>query len=202
MLKKWLKEYITINKREILIVVGLLLLGIVIGVGTYIFSSNEMKNMAVTSAKSVLDISKDGTYVKTNIITNGIKTNIITIILLATLSVTLFGKYIIYCLTILKGAAITLYTIVIFNIFGAIWGVVVTLLLVVLVNIIYIPAFIYLVLSFLEVNFNIFRVKLNTKACSTYKLLLGVFVCAVLMFSSVIMEQVCSSIVLNIYNKI
>lgn len=202
MLKKWIKEYIAINKREILIVVGLLLLGIVIGIGAYVFSSSEIKQLAIESVKQVLDISKEDTYVKTNIIKNGIKINIITIILFAILSVTLFGKYFIQCLTILKGAAISLYTIVIFKVFGPLWGIVVVLLLVILVNIVYIPAFIYLVTAFLEVNFNMFKLNLKTRGYSVYKLLLGIFVSFVLMFSSVMIEQIVSSIVLNIYNKI
>ena len=202
MLKKWIKEYIAINKTEILIVIGLLLLGIVIGIGTYIFSSSEIKQIAIGSVKKVLDISKDETYVKTNIIKNGIKTNLITICLLAILSVMLFGKYVIYVLTILKGSAISLYTIVIFNVFGPLWGVVVTLLLVILVNILYIPAYIYLVVTFLELNFNIFKTKLNINGYSTYRPLLVVFVSSILMFSSVIVEQIASNIVLNIYNKL
>ena len=201
MLKKWIKEYIAINKREILIVIGLLLLGIVIGIGAYVFSSSEIKQMAIESVKKVSDISKEETYVKTNIIKNGIKTNLITICLLAGLSVMLFGKYVIYGLTILKGAAISLYTIVIFNVFGPLLGIVVTLLLVILVNILYIPAFIYLVVTFLEVNFNVFKIKLNSNGYNVYKLLLAVFVGSILMFSSVIVEQIVSSIVLNIYNK-
>ena len=202
MLKKWMKEYIEINKREILIVFGMMLLGVVIGIGAYVFSSSEIKQLAVENVKNVLDISKDGTYVKTNIITNGVKTNLITIILLAILSVTLFGRYIIYCLTIFKGAALSLYTVIIFNVFGPLWGGIVTLLLVILVNILYIPAFVYLVLAFLEVNFNVFKIKLSIKGYSIYKLFIGIFVSFVIMFSSVIIEQIASSVVLNIYNKI
>lgn len=201
MLKKWIKEYVELNKREILIVVGLLLLGVIIGIGAYVFSSAEIKGMAIESIKQVLDISKQETYVKTNIIKNGIKTNLITICLLTVFSVMLFGKYIIYALTILKGAAISLYTIVIFNVFGPLWGVIVTLLLVILVNMLYIPSFIYLVLAFLEVNFNVFKMRISAKEASMYKLLLGIFICFVLMFSSVIIEQISSGIVLNIYNK-
>lgn len=201
MLGKWIKEYIAINKREILIVIGLLLLGFVIGIGAYVFSSSEIKQTAIESVKQVLDISKEDTYVKTNIIKNGIKNNLITVFLLAILSVMLFGKYVIYGLTILKGASISLYTIVIFNIFGSLWGILVTLLLVVLVNILYIPAFIYLVLAFLEVNFNVFKIKSSTREYSVYKILLTIFIGSILMFSSVIVEQIASNVVLNIYNK-
>jgi len=202
MLKKWIKEYIQINKREILVVVGLLLLGIIIGVGVYVFSPNEVKNIIVTNVKSVLEISKTDTYVKTNVIMNGVRNNLVLISLLAILSVTLFGKWIIYFLTIIKGAAISLYTILLFNIFGPLWGIIVTLILVILVNVLYIPAFICLIITFLEIHFSIFKTKLNLNISTTYRVLLVIFICFVIMFSSIIVEQIGSSVVLNIYNKI
>lgn len=203
MLKKWLKEYIQINKREILIVVGLLLLGIIIGVGVYIFSTNQLKELAITNIKGVLDISKSDTYVKANIIANGIKANLLLILVLSILSVTLFGKLGIYIILLLKGASLSLYTIFLFNIFGVFWGAITTFLLVVLVNILYIPALIYLVVSFLELNFNVFKTRINNINLSlTYKILLIVFVAFVIMFSSIVLEQIASNVVLNIYNRI
>jgi len=203
MLKKWISEYIEINKRDILIVVGLILLGVIIGIGAYIFSSSEIKELAVASAKEVFDISKSETYVKTNIIINGVKSDILLILILGILSVTLFGRWIIYVIVLLKGAALSMYTILLFNIFGPWWGIVTTILLIVLVNILYIPAFIYLVVSFLEVNFNVFKARLsNMNIAGTYKVFLVIFLSFVIMFSSIIVEQIASSVVLNIYNKI
>lgn len=203
MLKKWFKEYIEINKRDILIVVGLILLGVIIGIGAYIFASDAVKDLAVSSVKQVFDISKSETYVKTNIIVNGMKADILLIFILAILSVTLFGKWIIYLIMILKGASLSLYTILLFNIFGPLWGIVTTLLLVILVNILYLPALIYLVVTFLEINFNVFKAKVsNLNVSTTYKVLLVIFLSFVIMFSSIVVEQIASGIVLNIYNKI
>ena len=203
MLKKWIREYIEINKRDILVVISLILLGIIIGIGTYIFASSEVKTLAISSVKSVFDISKSETYVKTNIIVNGIKADIMLIAILAILSVTLFGKWIIYTLVILKGTAISVYTILLFNVFGPLWGMVTFFLLVLLVNILYIPALIYLVVNFLEVNFNIFKTRQNNlDMIGMYKVLLSVFLSFVIMFSSIVVEQIASSIVLNIYTKL
>lgn len=203
MLKKWFKEYIEINKRDILIVVGLLLLGVIIGVGTYMFASDSVKMFVAGNVKEVFDISKSETYIKTNIIVNGIKSDIILILILAVLSVTLFGKWIIYLIMIVKGASLSLYTILLFNIFGPFWGLAATLLLVALVNILYIPALIYLVVSFLEVNFNVFKVRLSGLNMSIiYKVLLIILLSFTVMFSSVIVEQIAGSMVLNIYNRI
>lgn len=200
MIKKWLKEYIEINKTDILIVIGFLLLGIIIGVGAYIFSSTSVKELAIESAKNVFDISKSNTYINTNIIANGIKADILLIFVLGILSITLFGRWIIYAIVLIKGASLSLYTIILFKIFGPLWGIVVFLLLVFIVNILYVPAFIYLVVGCLETNFNIFKSRLN--GLNIYKILLVMFLAFVIMFSSIVVEQISSSIVLNIYNKV
>lgn len=202
MLKKWLRGYIETNKRDILIVVSLMLIGMIIGIGIYSFTSNEIKEQAITSAKEVFDISQSDTYVKTNIIVNGIKADVMLISIIAILSVTLFGRWIIYIIMALKGMAISVYTILLFNIFGPLWGIVVTLLLVILVNLLYLPALIYLVVTFLEINFNVFKIMNKQRPMFTYKVLLTICLCFVIMFSSLVVEQVASGIVLNIYKKI
>lgn len=203
MLKKWVKEYIEINKREILQVIGFIILGVFIGIGTYIFADTSVKELAASSIKDVLNISKSETYVKTNIILNGVKADALLIIIIAMLSVTLFGRWIIYIIMILKGAALSVYTILLFNIFGPLWGIVTTFLLVVLVNIIYLPALIYLVVSFLDVNFSVFKASISSLGITNiYKLLMIIFLSFAVMFSSIVVEQIASSIVLNIYTKI
>lgn len=203
MLKKWIREYVEINKREIVIIIFMLLLGIVIGVGSYIFASDSVKSLTISNAKEVFDISKSETYVSTNIILNGIKADIILIITLAIFSVTLFGRYIIYLIMMLKGAAVCIYTILLFNIFGPLWGIVVFSLLVLVVNILYIPALIYLTVSFLELNFNIFKTRFSTSnIIGTYKLVFKIIVSFVVMFSSIVVEQLVSSIALSIYTKL
>lgn len=203
MLKKWFKEYVEINKREILTIVCLMLLGVIIGAGAYIFAGSAIKDLAISSVKEVFDISKSETYVSTNIILNGIKSDIILILILAMLSVTLFGRWIIYLIMILKGAALSVYTIILFNVFGPLWGIITFILLVLLVNILYLPAVIYLTVSFLEVNFNIFKAKFsNMNVTGIYKVLITIILSFIVMFSSIIVEQLVSSIALNIYTQI
>lgn len=200
MFKKYLESYIRENKVDILIVTTLLLIGLVIGIGIYFFVSNNVKLVAIDSIKQVLDISKEETYIKTNIILNGIKIDLILIGILIVFSVTLFGKWIIYFITVLKGVSTSIYMAVLFNIFGFWWGLLVNLLLVILVNLIYIPAFIYLIVNFLAVNFNIFKAKIN--AVSIYKSVLSVILSFILMISSGVIEQIASTVVLNIYGKL
>ncbi len=203
MLKKWIKEYIEVNKKEVLIIIGLLLLGVIIGVGIYIFVSSSTKALAITSVKEVFEISKESTYVKTNIIANGVKADILLILILGIASITLFGKWVMYMIVLLKGISLSIYTILLFNIFGFLWGSLVFILLVLLVNILYIPALIYLIVNFLEIHFNIFKTRItNLNVIEIYRILLAVFFSFVIMFSSIVIEQIASPIVLNIYTKI
>lgn len=203
MIKRWLKEYIQVNKRDILIITTFILLGIIIGACVYIFSTETVRSLAISSVKEIFEISKGENYVKTNVILNGIKENILLICILSFLSITLFGKWMIYAVMILKGVSISLYTILLFNLFGPWWGIVVTLLLVILVNIIYIPALIYVGICFLDINFNIFKVKINNMDLALfYKAIFSIIFSLCLMFSSVIVEQIASSVVLNIYQKL
>lgn len=203
MLKKWIKQYINTNKQEILKLVSLILIGVIIGIGIYIFTGAEVKDLATSSVKKVLEISKSESYVKTNIIANGVRTNLLLIVLIALLSVTLFGKWIIYGLVVLKGLALSLYSILLFKVFGFWWGIIAILILVIFVNIIYIPALIYIVICFLEVHFNIFKIKTNSlQIVNIYKIMFVVIITFLLMFSSIIVEQIGSSVVLSIYKQI
>ena len=167
------------------------------------FAPYEIKELAKTSVKDVFDISKEETYVKTNVILNGIKADVILILILAILSVTLFGRVGIDAIVFLKGISYSLYTILLFKIFGPLWGIIVSFLLVILVNIIYIPALIFVVVTFLEINFNLFKVKIQSFNVSMiYKAIFSIIMGFILMFSSVVLEQVLSTVVLNIYSKL
>ena len=202
MLKRVLKEYIKQNYTDIITVVWLLIIGVLIGIGIWMFIDADIKEVFTTSVKEVLDISKSETYIKTNIILNGISKEIIMIIILTILALTLFGKWLIYFLTVLKGVAITIYSAIIFNTFGFGWGILVELLLVVLVNMIYIPAFIYLVITFLELNFNLFKAKINNlSGLKIASIFVKVCMCFLVIFSSIVLEQIASNIVLKIYTK-
>lgn len=203
MLKKWFKEYYISNKHDILIVLSFILIGILIGCGIYIFSSNVVKELAISEVKEVFEISKSETYVKTNIILNGVKADVILICILTFLMLTLFGKYLIYFVMLLKGISISLYTIMLFKIFGPLLGSLVVFMLVIIVNLIYLPALIYITVAFLEVNFNLFKAKINSiNATNVTRIVLAIAVSFIVMFSSIVVEQILSSVVLNLYGKI
>lgn len=203
MLKKWFGEYIQINKSEIVAVLIYLIIGILIGLGIYAFLSGDIKEMLVAEAKEVFDISKSSSYVKTDVLKNGIKANVLLVVIMAMFAVMLFGRLGIYLIVLLKGMALGIYTILLFNIFGPLWGIVTMLLLVILVNVLYLPAFIYLVISFLGINFNIFKTGVRSlNLVEMYRLLVPTIISFSIIFSSIVVEQIASGIVLNIYTKL
>lgn len=116
MFKKWIREYILVNKKDIAICLAFITLGIIIGIGAYMFFSPELKTLAIDSVKEVFEISKEETYIKTNVVLNGVKADIILIAILAILSVTLFGKWIIYSFLLFKGISLAIYTALLFKV--------------------------------------------------------------------------------------
>lgn len=203
MIKKLMKEYITNNKYDILLISILIAIGITVGIMVYIFLNNEIKELVLVNAKKVFDISKEDTYISANIILNGLKSNIILITILLIFSVTLFGKWAIYLILISKGIAIGIYTGVLFNIFGFWWGIIVFILLVVVVNMLYIPALIYLTAMLLGLNFDIFKSRRDCiNILNISKVLIVTLTSFFIIFSSIVVEQVASNIVLNIYTKL
>jgi hypothetical protein len=203
LIKKWLKNYIIDNKYEVLLFSTLFLIGVVVGIMTYIFAGDEVRRVSMEAVTGVLDLSSKEEFLKSNIIMDGLKSNIILIGILILMSITLFGRWGIYIIMMLKGISIGLYTAVIFNVFGIWWGIVVNLLLVVLVNVVYVPAIIYLCIVLNNLNFDAFRTRNDGL---TSKQLFGVIgsilFSFILIFSSIILEQIFSTIVLNIYCKL
>lgn len=203
MVKKWLKEYINKNIYDILIISIMIVIGVLVGVGVYLFSTEEAKLGLITSAEGIFELSRNETYVKANIISNGLQINGILLLILLIASVNLFGKQIIKIIAVLKGMAISIYAIVLFKIFGLGYGIVVVGLLVILVNLIYIPAFIYLLVIFLEINFNIFKTKvLSISILEKLGIAGRIIIAFICIFSSIVIEQIMSSVALSIYLKI
>lgn len=203
LIKKWLKSYIIENKYEVLLFCSLALIGIIIGIITYFLSGSEIRKIATEAITGVLDLSAKEEFLKSNIIMDGLKSNIILIGVLALMAITLFGRWGIYLIMMLKGISIGLYTAVLFNVFGFWWGILVNIMLVILVNIIYIPALIYLCIALNNLNFDAFRTRndgLTSK--QLFKVIYSILFTFVFISSSIILEQILSTIVLNIYSRL
>lgn len=203
MLKKWIKDYILKNKYDLSILLVVLIVGVLVGIGIYVFSDASVKEEVILKATEVFKLSSSKEYIETNVIANGIKTNILTICILALASVTLFGRYVIEMMTLLKGAMLSIYAAILFNVFGIGYGIISTFLLVILVNLIYIPAYLFLSLLFLEIHFNVFKTKNTTMTLlDILNCLTKLLVSFIVMISSVTLEQVASLVVLKLFLKL
>ena len=203
MLKNIVKEYVFQNKK---IVIGLLmcvLIGIVSGFIIYNFSSKEVKNILVGQMEESIELSKEGDFIKTDIIYNGIKNNICLIFFMFVFSIMLYGTILIYFLYIFKGIAIGIYIGTLFGIFGPWWGILVILMLVVLVNIVYLPAIVFIGVTFINYNLNVLEYRKEVKKVdSISKVIFKVVLGLMIIFSSIIIEQLMSNLAIKISDYI
>ena len=125
--------------------------------------------------------------------------NIILIAIIYFSSITLIAFGIVSGVNLFKGFAIGLYIPTLFQVFGFGNGILALFLLVIVPNIIYIPAFVYISVNSLKLNYNILdksnnkNISLIFKECG--KLIMGFSVIAL----SVIIEQFLCLGVINIY---
>ena len=97
-----MSEYIYQNKK---IVVGLFIcitIGVLSGLVIYLFSNNDIQKNLQNQMTEAIKLSDNGEYIKTEIIYNGIRNNIIYILIMFALSVMLYGSLLIYFLYLLK----------------------------------------------------------------------------------------------------
>lgn len=203
MVKKWIKNYLMNNKYEVLVFSFIILTGVIIGITTFLVANDETRRIATEAVTGVLDLSAKEEFIKADIVLNGLKSNLIFITILFIFAMTLFGKWGIYICMLIKGISLGIYTSVLFNVFGFGYGLLVNILLVLLVNIIYIPALIYICVSLYNLNFDIFKMRNGVNISSSIiKSIFEVFTGFILIFSSIILEQIMSTVMLNIYTKV
>ncbi len=197
------KEYINQNRK---IVTGLficILAGMVAGLLVYNFSDKEIKDVLVEQMTQSIKASGEGEVIKTNMVYNGMKNNIILVLFMFLFSIMLYGTILIYLLYIIKGTAIGIYIGTLFGVFGFWWGILAILVLIILVNIVYLPGIIFIGSTFVNYNLNVLEYKNEIrKVDSISKVLFKVFCGMVIIFSSIIIEQLLSNIAIKIYNCI
>ena len=199
MLKKLINEYVYKNKK---IVIGLFVcitIGIISGLAIYLLSSGDIKDNLSNQMTDAIEVSDNAEYIKTEIIYNGIRNNVIFILIMFGLSIMLYGSLLIYFLYILKGISIGIYIATLFSIFGFWWGILVILLLVVLVNIVYLPAIAFIGVTLINYNLNIMEYRNESnKVINFSKVIFNTSVGLLVVFSSIIVEQLMSNIVIKI----
>lgn len=199
MLKKLIGEYVYQNKK---IVVGLFIcitIGVISGLAIYLLSNNDIKDNLSNQMTDAIKLSDNGEYIKTEIIYNGIRNNVIYILIMFALSIMLYGSLLIYLLYIIKGVSIGIYIATLFSIFGFWWGLLVILLLIVLVNVVYLPAISFVGVTLINYNLDIMEYRNESRKVINFsRVIINISTGLLVIFSSIIVEQLMSNIVAKI----
>lgn len=201
MLKKLLKEYLVQNRKIVLVLFLCLVVGILSGIIIYNFSSKEVKSILTSQMVEAIKLSDNGEFIKTDVIYNGVRNNIAYIFLMFVFSIMLYGTVFIYLLYIIKGLSIGIYIGTLFGIFGFWWGMLVFLLMVILINMVYLPALSFIGVTLISYNLDIMEYRRETKNITTFsKVVVKVLFGLMIIFSSIIIEQLMSNVIIKINN--
>jgi len=198
-LRKLISEYVYQNKKIVVGLFACIIIGVVSGLAIYLLSNNDIKDKLSNQMLDAIKLSDNGEYIKTEIIYNGIRNNVVYILIMFALSIMLYGSLLIYFLYILKGISIGIYVATLFSIFGFWWGLLVILLLVVLVNVVYLPAIAFIGVTLINYNLDIMEYRNESKKVINFsKVIFNVSMGLLVIFSSIIVEQLMSNIVIKI----
>lgn len=201
MLKKLLKEYLVQNRKIVLVLFLCLVVGILSGIIIYNFSSKEVKSILTSQMTEAIKLSDNGEFIKTDVIYNGVRNNVAYIFLMFVFSIMLYGTVFIYLLYIIKGLSIGIYIGTLFGIFGFWWGMLVFLLMVILINMVYLPALSFIGITLISYNLDIMEYRREIKNITTFsKVVVKVLFGLMIIFSSIIIEQLMSNVIIKINN--
>ena len=199
-MKKYLINYIKENSKVITVLALFIAIGIVAGIIEYQFTKEESTNELKESIVSTLDISKQDNFDGINVIKNGITTNLILVLLIYFSTITIISPALVSLFNFIKGFSLGIYIPIIFNIFGVGNGILSVIFLVVLPNIIFVPAYIFLSTNAINLHYYIISKDRNeSKTKVLIKQLTFFIISFSFIFLSVLLEQILSTNVINIY---
>lgn len=203
MLKKLLREYIAENRKVVTLLFVCIITGILAGIVIYSVSGKEVKDILTSQMTEAIKVTDNGEFIKTEVIYNGVKNNIAYIFVMFVFSIMLYGTVFIYLLYVVKGLSIGIYVGTIFGIFGFFWGALVVLLMVVLINVVYLPALSFIGVTMINYNLDLMEYKREVRKVNTLsKVILKTLFGLMIIFSSIIIEQLMSNIVIKIVSKV
>lgn len=194
----YIKRYIEENFKNIVVLLGFLVIGIIFGLIFYQFLPPGTKEELVNTLRTTLDLCKNENFENINVIKNGVMSNSILVLVIYTSAITLVAPAVICITCVFKGFSIGLYIPTLFEVLGFGKGILSLFLLVIIPNIIYIPAFVYLAVNSINFHFNLVNSNINrfklviSEGC---KLILGISIIVL----SVIVEQLLSFVVIKMY---
>ena len=151
----------------------------------------------IKSIRETLDIAKVNNFESINIFKNGIISNLILFTIIYISAITLIAPICIFAISVIKGFSIGIYISTIFAVFGFAKGLLVVFLIVILPNLIYLPSYIFLVNNAIKFHYDMFESesKISIVMKEVYKIIISFS----LIIFSILIEQLASFAVINIY---
>ena len=143
-LKEQVKKYVLKNRKNLVVLLTVYVIGIIIGLALYILVQSESKNEIVSSIEQTISMTYDGSFTGVNILKNGLQTNIICILVILFSSFTIITFVVVSAVTMLKGISLSMYICLLFKVFGFVKGIIAMLGMAIVPNIIITAAYIYL----------------------------------------------------------
>lgn len=197
-MKKYLYKYMYDNSKTIIAIFVLIAIGVIAGIVSFSLFRDSMQTELVSNMKNILDGAKSENFDGINIIKNGIRSNLIYIILIYVLAFTFFTKPSVYLVNLLRGIVIGVITAIICNIFTGFNVVIVLFTYIFLPNLLYIPSCIYTAVNSIYLNSLVFDEDTN-KLYMLVTEMVKILCSFSIMFLGVFVEQLASIVICNIY---
>ena len=198
-MNKIIQKYIREN-ISLLVTIGIIyLVGIAIGIIIYSFTNTGNEYAEVV--RKIFDQTKQDNFVKINIISNGIRNNLVYIAILYFSLITVVAPIIVCMLIVVKAMVTGVYMCTIFSIFGTFKGILVNILNVIIPNIFSLMGYIIICINIIEIFKNITQSeKIDIKFMA--KLVYCFIIALSLISFAIVFEQLTISTCLSIYNNI
>ncbi len=197
-MKKYLYKYIYDNSKMIITILSLFLIGIVMGIVGFNFFEDVTKQEFITIMKDMLNNTKSDNFETVNVIKNGIRSNLLYIIIIYFFSFTFFTKQATYIINTCRGIIIGGIVAILFNIFKPLDAIIILFVYVILPNLLYIPSCIYTTVNSILLNKKIFEEE-NNKLYMITSEMVKIFCSFSVMFLGVFIEQLALILILRIY---
>lgn len=194
-----IQKYIRENISIILKILSIYLIGVLIGVALFVFT--DIKDEYVNIVNGVFEGATLENFEGINIITNGIKNNIIYIGILYFSLITIIAPLIICFFVILKAIVTGIYICTLYSVFGIFNGILVSIVSVIIPNIFSLIGYIIICTNII----NLFKLISQGEKADIKQLLKHFYFLLIsisLISFSIVLEQLMTGVSLKIYTNI
>lgn len=190
-----IKKYINSNLQKIIKIATIYIIAIIIGITIFIFSDIK-SSQYFTDATNIFSSGSQNIQ-NVNVITNGLKNNMLIIILLYLTSITIICPVLVLTLIGIKGIISGIYIATIITIFRFGKGILVTFLAVVIPQLILLPAYIILCINVLNA-YNDIIINRKIEFSNVIKQIYLFVISFSLISFSIVLEQFTTSIIIKL----